>query len=98
MKEKQGEMLTTEARNILPSSKKSARKIQYNGYIPLTTIMAGKTSSTKFTLCLETTVVSAGTQVSLLREHGGHILGQLFSLFLVETKDGWSIFSLSTAG
>ena len=33
-------------------------------------------------------MVSVGTQVSLLREHGGHSLGLLFSLSLVEAKDG----------
>ena len=39
-------------------------------------------------LCVESPMVSVGTQVSLLREHGGHSLGLLFSLSLVEAKDG----------
>ena len=43
-------------------------------------------------------MVSVGTQVSLLREHRGHSLGLLFSLSLVQAKDGWSRFSLSKAG
>ena len=43
-------------------------------------------------------MVSAHTQVSLLRQHVGHSFGLLFSLSLVEAEDGWSIFPLSKAG
>ena len=43
-------------------------------------------------------MVSACTQMSLLRRHGSHSPGQLFSLSLVEAEDGWSRFSLSKAG
>ena len=46
------------------------------------------------TLWVESHMVSAATQVSLLMRHGSHIPGQLFSLSLVEAKDGWSRFSL----
>ena len=40
-------------------------------------------------LCVESPMVSAGTQVSLLRKHGGHSPGQLFSLSLVYAGNGW---------
>ena len=43
-------------------------------------------------------MVSAATQVSLLRRHGSHSHGQLFSFSLVEAEDGWSKFALSKAG
>ena len=49
-------------------------------------------------LCVESPMVSSGTQVSHLRMPGGPSLGQLFLLFLVEAKDGWTRFSLSKAG
>ena len=58
----------------------------------------GSTKKTYKSLCAESLMVSAGTQVSLLRKHGGQSPGQLFSLSLVEAKDGWSRFSLSKAG
>ena len=37
-------------------------------------------------------------QVSLLRRHGGHSPGQLFSLSLVDTLDRWNTLPLSIAG
>ena len=43
-------------------------------------------------------MVSADTEVSLLRKHGGHSLSHMFSLSLVEAKDCCSTFSLSRAG
>ena len=43
-------------------------------------------------------MVSAATQVSLLRRHGGHSPNQLISLSLVEAVDRWSTLSLSIAG
>jgi hypothetical protein len=46
---------------------------------------------------VESPMVSAASQVSLLRRHGSHSPGQLFSLSLVEVEDGWSRFSLSKA-
>ena len=49
-------------------------------------------------LCLQSPMVSVGTQVSLMRKQGGHSLSQLFSLYLVEAEDGWSRISLSKAG
>ena len=49
-------------------------------------------------LWVESLMVSAATQVSLLRRHGSHSPGQLFSLSLVEAEDGWSRFPLSKAG
>ena len=39
-------------------------------------------------LWVKSPMVSAGTQVSLLGKHGGHSLGQLFSLSQVEAEDG----------
>ena len=36
--------------------------------------------------------------MSILRRHGSHSPGQLFSLSLVEAEDGWSRFSLSKGG
>jgi len=43
-------------------------------------------------------MVLAETKVGLLRRHGNHSPGQLFSLSLAKAKDGWIIFSLSKAG
>ena len=40
-------------------------------------------------LWVESLMVSAATQVSLLRRHGSHSPGQLFSLSLVEAADGF---------
>ena len=42
-------------------------------------------------------MVSAATLLSLLRRHGSHSPGQLFSLSIVEAEDGWSRFSLFKA-
>ena len=50
------------------------------------------------TLSVESLMVSAATQVSLLRRHGSHSPGQLFSLSLVEAKDGLWRFLSSKAG
>ena len=43
-------------------------------------------------LCVESPMVLSGTQVGLLRKHGGHSFCQLFSLSVVKAKDGWSTF------
>ena len=56
------------------------------------------TKAKPISLCVESPMVSAGSQVSLLKKHEGHSPGQLFSLSLVEAKDGWSTFPLSRAG
>ena len=56
------------------------------------------TKAKPISLCVESPMVSAGSQVSLLKKHGGHSPCQLFSLSLVEAKDGLSTFPLSRAG
>ena len=53
-----------------------------------TTCMLCKKNSA---LCVESHMASVG----LLRNHGGHSLGKMFSLSIVEAEDGWSRFSLS---
>ena len=49
-------------------------------------------------VCAESPMVSAGTQVSLLKKYGGYSLGQRLSLSLVKAEDAWSRFSWSKAG
>ena len=57
-----------------------------------------KTQFKQKTLWVESLMVSASTQLSLLRRHESHSPGQLFSLSLVEAEDGLSRFPLSKAG
>ena len=52
----------------------------------------------KSSVWVESLMVSTATKMSLLRRHGSHSPGQMFSLSLVEAKDYWSRFSLSKAG
>ena len=49
-------------------------------------------------LCVDSPMVSAGTQVSLQRRQGGPGPGQPFSLSLVEAVNGCSTLPLSRAG
>ena len=48
-------------------------------------------------LWIESFMVSAAAQLSLLRRHGSHSPNQLFYLSLVEAEDSWSKFPLSKA-